>query len=159
MIVTYHYNLFGSFLVALITLIAVAITFSNKSYTADIFNHKIFAFLGKFGFIMYLNNTFVRNFVQNLHPTWTYKEKFILYILIVLIISIISYIIVDVLLGKIKKYYQERKNTISLEEKIKEEPKILKESSKETKTISKEKNNNKKSGKTNKKVNKKSIQQ
>lgn len=101
LIITFHYNIFGTIFVALITLIAVSITFSKESYTSKIFNKKIFSKLSKFGFIIFLNNTYVRGIIQSRYPNWTFERKFIYYIVIVLIISLFSYILIDVILKKI----------------------------------------------------------
>ena len=145
LIITYHKNLFGTYFVALITLIAVAITFSNKSYTTKIFNHKIFAFLGKFGFIMYLNNTYVRFYVQNLKPEWTYQNKFILFMALIIIISIISYILVDVLPKQLKKYKENQKQKAIKITKGKE--KAQKKTKTQEKTTSKTNNSKEKTKK------------
>lgn len=100
---TFHFNSFGNLVVALLTLFGVAITFSNRSYTSKIFNNKIFATLGKFGFIMYLNNTYVRTAIQIAYPTWRFRKKFIWYIAIVLVISLISYLIIEIIFKWIKE--------------------------------------------------------
>lgn len=114
LIITFHYNIFGTTFVALLTILGVSITFSNKSYTYDLFNYKIFSKLGKFGIIMFLNNTFIRTFLLSVNSTKSYKSKLFIFILLVLFISLISYILVEYIPKLLKKIINKEKIKITL---------------------------------------------
>lgn len=96
-ILAMHYNLFGDVLISILIAIAVMISFSSKSYTYKYLNFKIFEKLGKFGFIMYLNNIYVRNYMINNGYVYGYKKTFTIYIIAVFTISLICYILVPLL--------------------------------------------------------------
>lgn len=97
-ILAMHYRSFGDVLISILIAIAVMISFSSKSYTYKYLNFKIFEKLGKFGFIMYLNNIYVRNYMMNNGYVYSYKKTFIIYFIAVFVISLICYLIVPLLI-------------------------------------------------------------
>ncbi len=97
-----HYNVMGSYLNAILFTFNVALTFSNFSYTSDLFNNEFFQKLGKFGFILYLSNIPARTLVLAKY-TGSYKKLFLIYWGIVLVISISAYILTEVILKKVKR--------------------------------------------------------
>lgn len=97
-----HYGIAGSYLIAILFLLGVAITFSNTSYTANIFHSKIFQQLGKFGFILYLTNIPVRTFVASSF-TYSYHKMLLIYWLITIFLSIIIYVLAEVVWPKAKE--------------------------------------------------------
>lgn len=106
---TFYFGVFGSIMVFAVTFLVVTITFSDKSYTGKIFNNKIFVKLGKFGFVMFLNNTYVRYFIYNKFYYLSYREKLFYYLLAVLLISSLSYVLIDILPKKLRKIYLKAK--------------------------------------------------
>lgn len=101
-----HYNIAGAYLIAILFLFSIAITFSNASYTSKIFTSQKLQKLGKFGFIMYLSNIPVRTFILAKY-SGSYNDLLIRYWIMVIIISIIVYILSEIV---IPKYLKHRKN-------------------------------------------------
>ena len=100
---TMNYNILGTIIVALITVILVIITFSNKSYTNKIFNFKILKELGKFGFIMFLNNIYFRTFLIQNDYSFRYRNFLILYVGLTIISSLVSYAVVPLFMKMFSK--------------------------------------------------------
>lgn len=106
LIANMQFDICGSYLIAILFLIGIAITFSNTSYSSKLFTSPIFQKLGKFGFILYLNNIPVRTFLLDKHHA-SYNEMLILYWVITIALSIVSYILSETVLPK---YLEKRKN-------------------------------------------------
>jgi len=99
-----HYAIAGSYLIAILFFIAIAITFSNISYTSNWFHSEKFQKLGKFGFILFLANIPARNLVaESFHLS--YRRMLLIYWLITIFLSIISYVLSEVIIKK----WQERR--------------------------------------------------
>lgn len=97
----------GSILVAILFTFNIAVTFSNQSYMGSLFKSKKWQELGKFGFIIFLNNCAVRTFLLNKNYGFSYYKMLIIYFSIVIIISFLSYILIEIVLKKrysIKKH-------------------------------------------------------
>jgi len=106
-ILTMYYNMFDTGFVAIMLQIAIAITFSNKSLTFKYLNFSIFKKLGEFGFIMYLNNIYIRTYFLQNNLIKTYKETTLLYLGVVLLISLIIYFLVPVIV-KLLKFFRKK---------------------------------------------------
>ena len=102
LITTMHYNLFGTIVVALITLMLVTLVFSGKSYTKKMFNLPFLKKLGFFGFIMYLNNVYLRGPLLNSGLDISYKEYVLLFLGITFAISLLTYYIVPLFVKILK---------------------------------------------------------
>ena len=103
-----HYAIAGKYLIAILFFIAVAITFSNISYTAKWFHSEKFQKLGKFGFILYLTNIPVRTLTIDMFNL-SYHRMLLIYWLITILLSIISYLLSEVIIKKIKEKRKFRK--------------------------------------------------
>lgn len=102
LITTMHFNFLGTIVVTLITFILVTLVFSGKSYSKQIFNFPFFKKLGFFGFIMYLNNVYLRIPLLNSGLNLSYKEYVVLFVGLTVAISLLSYYLVPIFvkLGK-----------------------------------------------------------
>lgn len=94
LIATMHLNFLGTIVVALVTFALVTIVFSERSYSKEIFNFPFFKKLGFFGFIMYLNNVYLRTPLLNSGLNIGYKKYFILFVGLTFAISLLSYYLV-----------------------------------------------------------------
>lgn len=103
-----QHSVAGRYLIAILFLIAVSITFSNVSYTSKVFTSPIFKKLGKFGFILYLTNIPVRTFVATTFNA-SYYEMLLIYWTLTIILSLVSYVLSEILLPKIIKNKKEEK--------------------------------------------------
>lgn len=110
LIMTMHYNVFGTIVVALITLLLVTLVFSGKSYTKKMFNLPFIKKLGFFGFIMYLNNVYLRSPILNLGLDLKYKEYVLLFLGITFAISLLAYYLVPVFVKLFKRFLLFLKN-------------------------------------------------
>ena len=97
LIYTMYYSVLGTIVVALLTSTLVIITFSNQSYSNKIFSFPVIKKLGKFGFIVFLNNIYFRTVLLQGNYGFTYKKYFIIYLSLTIISSVISYFIVPIL--------------------------------------------------------------
>ena len=88
--------------VALITLMLVTLVFSGKSYTKKMFNLPFLKKLGFFGFIMYLNNVYLRGPLLNSGLDISYKEYVLLFLGMTFAISLLAYYIVPLLVKFLK---------------------------------------------------------
>ena len=107
-----YYSVLGTIVVALLTSTLVIITFSNQSYSNKIFSFPVIKKLGKFGFIVFLNNIYFRTVLLQGNYGFTYKKYFIIYLSLTITSSVMSYFIVPILaklfniiILKIKKYF------------------------------------------------------
>lgn len=103
LVTTMHYNLFGTIVVALLTLLLVTLVFSGKSYTQTMFNFPFLKKLGFFGFVMYLNNVYLRVPLLNSSLELSYKEYVLLFLGITVAISLLAYYLVPLVVKIIKK--------------------------------------------------------
>lgn len=103
LIYTMNYNVLGTVAVAIITVIIVSITFSGKSFTNDFLNFRIFKKLGKFGFIMYLNNIYFRTAMLKSGIDYGYRKSVIIYLGLTFLSSLLSYFLVPLIVKLIKK--------------------------------------------------------
>lgn len=102
LILNMHYAIAGSYICAILFTFNIALTFSNISFTANIFNSSIFQKLGKFGFCLYLSNIPVRYFVD-LKFSYSYRNMFLIYWVLVIILSFFVYLISEFILKKVYK--------------------------------------------------------
>lgn len=102
LILNMHYIVAGSYVTAILFTLNIALTFSNISYTSELFNSEIYQKMGKFGFCLYLSNIPVRTFVNEKFPSG-YGKMLLIYWMIVLIISISSYIFSEFIMKKLKE--------------------------------------------------------
>ncbi len=102
-----YYGFMGYFGVAILMLFAVIITFSNQSYTAELFTSKKWRKVSKFGFVMYLNHVCFRSYCMEHFLYLGYRKMFLIFWALTLALSIVTYILVE---GIIYIYiYQKRK--------------------------------------------------
>lgn len=102
LIINMHYPVAGSYASAILFTFNIALTFSNISYTADLFNSKRYQKMGKFGFCLYLSNIPVRTFVMAKFPS-SYSRMLLVYWILVLIISLSSYIFSQFIMDKVSR--------------------------------------------------------
>lgn len=105
LITNMQFDISDSYLIAILFLIGIAITFSNTSYSSKLFTSPIFQKLGKFGFILYLNNIPVRTFLLDKYHA-SYNEMLVIYWIMTIVLSIMSYILSETILPK---YLEKRK--------------------------------------------------
>lgn len=94
-----HYNVSGSYMIAILFFFGIAITFSNQSYTMNIFKDNIFQKLGKFGFLLYLTNIPIRNFIV-MHYQESYWKLLLLYWTLTIMVALIAYWVSEIFLKK-----------------------------------------------------------
>ena len=86
----YTFAIINSCLIGIVLTISVALSFSNKSYTFEVFKSKIWQKLANFGFVVYLTQIGVRGFFQryNIFVGEPYLNR-LLYALVTCIYAII----------------------------------------------------------------------
>ena len=104
LILSMHFDYFGSILMALLFTINIAITFSNQSLTSDLFKSSFWTKLGKFGFYIYLTHMSIRVYLSR-HNHYRYRIMLLYFCLISIVVSAFCYFIVEVLFVKLKKKY------------------------------------------------------
>jgi len=102
LIINMHYSVAGSYVSAILFTFNIALTFSNISYTADLFNSERYQKMGKFGFCLYLSNIPVRTFIMAKFA-YSYGRMLLVYWILVLIISSLSYFFSQFVIKKISK--------------------------------------------------------
>jgi len=113
LIANMQFDICGSYLIAILFLIGISITFSNTSYSSKLFTSPIFQQLGKFGFILYLTNIPVRTFLLEKYQA-PYNEMVIIYLEITIALSILSFIFSELVFPK---YLEKRKKRKILNQK------------------------------------------
>lgn len=97
LICTMHFNFMGTIMFALMLLILVIIAFSGKSYSNKLFSLPFYKTLGKFGFIMYLNNLYFRTAINHSTLSFRYRNFIILYVGLTVALSLLAYYLVPTL--------------------------------------------------------------
>lgn len=100
LILAMHYHLCDSYLYGIGFTILVALTFSNQTLVSGLFKSSNWKKLGKFGFVLYLNNYYFINFIKSYYH-YSYRNLVIIYLIHVLVVSILSYILIDIILPKV----------------------------------------------------------
>lgn len=100
LILAMHYHLCDSYVFGLGFTILVSLTFSGQTLISGIFKSSFWKRLGKFGFVLYLNNYYFIYFIKTYY-NYSYNNLVIIYLVHVFIISILSYILIDGILPKI----------------------------------------------------------
>lgn len=106
-----HYRLIYRYPVAILFILATIITFSNQSYTKDVFKSHIWAVFSKIGFLMYLNHEYLRSFIIKYFSMYSYREMVIIFFLCTIIISSLMYIVVEGSKCLIRKYKYKKLNS------------------------------------------------
>lgn len=104
----------GDIMIAIVLTISVALSFSNKSYTFEVFKSKIWQKLANFGFVVYLTQIGVRGFFQryNIFVGEPYLNRLLLYALVTCIYAIIVIVIEKLLVYIYRKLLSDKlKNT------------------------------------------------
>ena len=100
LILNMHYSVAGSYVSAILFTFNIALTFSNISYTSDLFNSDVYRKMGKFGFCLYLSNIPVRTLLVSKFPS-SYGKMLLIYWILVLTISVSSYIVSEFVIKKL----------------------------------------------------------
>lgn len=101
---TMHFNMFGSIVVAIMTILLIIITFSGKSYSKNLCNSPIFKKLGTIGFLMYLNNIYFRTALLVGNFQFSYKKYVVIYVGLTFAVSLLAYYLIPVLVKLFKKF-------------------------------------------------------
>lgn len=71
------------YLIFLLFMIGVTITYANISFDSSIFRSKIFPWLGTFSYSLYLGHSCWREFTENIYPReWSFKEQLVCYLVL-----------------------------------------------------------------------------
>ena len=100
LILAMHYHLCDGYVFGLGFMILVSLTFSGQTLVSGIFKSNFWKKLGKFGFVLYLNNYYFIYFIKTYY-NYSYNNLVIIYLIHVFIISVLSYILIDIILPKI----------------------------------------------------------
>jgi peptidoglycan/LPS O-acetylase OafA/YrhL len=110
LVLNMHFSYFGTFLFAILMMLNVSLTFSNITYSKNIFKHSIWKKLGNYGFYLFLCNISVRRYIlkQYKGQNLTYRPLMIRFCIISLLTALLIYILVEIVykklfLKKIKK--------------------------------------------------------
>lgn len=107
LIASMHFKWFETIIYAIFFTLAVAISFSYRTYTASIFKHKIWKKLGNFGFYLYLIHVSIRTYLLRKN-TFCYSDMLLKFVCLSIIVTILVYFILEILYpytkSKIIKY-------------------------------------------------------
>ena len=95
------------FIIVLLFIIALSITFSNQSYTKNII-HKEYLWIGKLSLIIFLVDPIARSITRILLPMYSRNERILPCIVILILLSILTYIGGD----KVKRISYNLKNIL-----------------------------------------------
>lgn len=93
---------------AILFTLNVCITFSNITYSKNIFKHKIWNKLATYGFYLYLVHGAVRTYFMR-HNTYKYNSMLLKYFVVSLIVTAFVYFILEYIYPKIKNKKKKRK--------------------------------------------------
>lgn len=108
LILNLHYEILDTLLFAILLTFNIALTFSNITYTKNIFKHSIWKKLGTLGFYVYLCQISIRTYMLR-HLTHVYKMDLIKYIIITFITAIFIYVVIEIVYKKILKLLKKQK--------------------------------------------------
>jgi len=102
LILNLHYAVLDTLIFAVLLTLNISLTFSNITYTKNIFKHSIWKKLGTLGFYIYLCQISIRTYMLR-HLTHVYKIDLLKYLVITLLTSICIYIIIEIIYKKVIK--------------------------------------------------------
>ena len=106
----------GGIFIGIVLTITVALSFSNRSYTGNLFKSNIWKKLADFGFIIYLCQIAIRRFFQYnpklLHGT--YLNKLLMYMIITMVVALIIFCLEKLLIYIYKKFLLQKLRKIFL---------------------------------------------
>lgn len=104
-----HFKWFETLIYAIFFTLAVAISFSNKTYTSSIFKHKIWKKLGNFGFYLYLTHVSIRTYIDRKN-TFIYSDMLLKFVSLSIIVAIFVYFILEFVYPRVKSKISKNKS-------------------------------------------------
>jgi peptidoglycan/LPS O-acetylase OafA/YrhL len=109
MIYNFYTGNIGNILLAIIIALLISISFSGISLTEKVFKHKVWKYIGNYGFYLYMVHEAVRQYYKR-QNTYIYIKMFKKYAITSALVALGMFIIIDVIFPWITKHIKAKKN-------------------------------------------------